>query len=194
MSWFKQLIVSLKRLPQILFHPDIYFANFRLPLFDGIVVIVILFLGTLFQKLLWVESSTGGLSIGWALEQAAANSLLVWSIFFTVYYAVSTLFKKNVNPIDLVGWIGSAGLPLAVTTLISALSWLIGRFFNLSLIMPIWLNIQNILAWIGLALSWPGLFGYFLLYDGLKLKKLWAVLIPGGIFAIILLGWFLPSI
>lgn len=192
--WFGQLTSSIKRFPQILFHPATYFPSAQYPLLDSVVVISLLFLVTLFQKLLWIDPSKTNVTFGWVIEQAAVNSLFVWSVFTSIFYAILAIFKKTTALTEIFGRAGSVGLPLAISTFLSVISLLFVRIIHLPLNMPVWLTAQNILSWLGLAMSWPGLFGYFLLYHGYKLKRTWAALIPGLLFILFITGWILPSL
>jgi len=189
----RTFFAAIKHLPQILIHSQVYFENSSQSLFDGIWVILFLFVSTFCQKLLWVDVSGGRISTGWALEQALVNSLLAWSLFLTLFYILLALFKKNINLSTLVGQTGVAGLPLAAATLISALSWLIGGWAGLNVTSSGWYTIQSILTFTGLALSWTGLFGYFLMNRGYHIKQLWAALISGGFFILLLIGTLISS-
>lgn len=171
---------SIKRTPSLLTHPRRYFGESAPSLLDGTLVIFLLFLFTLIQKLLWLEPGVGRMTFGWATEQAFVNSLLVWSIFFTLFYITLFLLRQSVSLAALAGQVGAAGAPLAVVTFLSDLLWLPTLWMPSLAGLPFWLPFHHVLSWLGLVLSWPGLFGYFLLREGYKTKQLWALFIPGA--------------
>jgi hypothetical protein len=186
------MINSLKRLRSIFRNPGSYFADPEVSMLDGAVVILALFLVTFLQKLVWADPSTQAIAPLEALKEAAINSLMVWSLFSVFFFALGRIFKKYPNLMKICGMVGAAGVPVVITTFISALSWLAGSFIDLDPILPQWLFLQNGLTWLGLALSWPGLFGYHLLYDGLKISRVWSILLTVTAFAIIVAGKLLP--
>ena len=75
-----------------------------------------------------------------------------------------------------------------ITTLISGLSWLAASLFDLTPILSQWLFWQNGLSWLGLAFAWPGVFGYFLLYDDLKFSRFWSIFFVAAAFALLIIG------
>jgi hypothetical protein len=178
-KFFPSLVASMKRLPGICVAPRNYFATVSAPLWDGGIVFVVLFLVTFAQKLLWVDPGKARLTVWWALEQSFMNSLLAWSIFFSLFFTLLTILRKPVTLVGLAGQVGAAGMPLVVATLLSDVLWLLVLAFPGFSSLPYWLTLHQILAWAGLLLSWPGLYGYYLLRDGYKIKQLWAVLLPG---------------
>ncbi len=178
-NFSRSTIESYKRLPGILTNPRAYFSHNSMFLLDGVWVILLLFIATLAQKLLWIEPGKERLSVGWAVEQAFVNCLLVWSIFFTLIYAALIVMKRPVNLAVLAGQVGAAGLPLVIATLFSDLLWLLVLPLPVLSGSSAWVILHQILSWLGLILSWPGLFGYFLLYHGYNSKRLWAILLPG---------------
>jgi hypothetical protein len=181
----------IKRIARSLVHPADYFKDMNVTIWDGVAVICLLFLVSFFQKLVWVETGSQGLSVSEALKQAALNSLLVWCLFCVFYFAIAGIFRRNVNLPRLSGWVGAAGLPVVLATLVSALSWLIAGAFHL---VPdsTWMIYQNGLSWLGLLLSWPGLLGYSLLENSLNLRRIWAILLPLAVFLLLILGRVLP--
>jgi len=182
------MISSLKRLSSIFRNPGSYFANPEASILDGVLVILALFLVTFLQKLVWVEPSMHALSTFTALEQAVVNSLLVWALYCVFFFALAGIFRKNQNPVKLCGLVGVAGLPVVITTLISGLSWLAASLFDLTPILSQWLFWQNGLSWLGLAFAWPGVFGYFLLYDDLKFSRFWSIFFVAAAFALLIIG------
>lgn len=186
------LSLAFKRLPQILCHPRRYFAETAPAFLDGLMVIFLLFLATLVQKLLLVKAGASLSSYLWALEEAAVNSLLVWSIFLALFSFVLAFTQKPINYVSLAGQVGAAGAPLVVTTSVSAILGLIALLVPSLAQMVFWAPLQTILAWIGLVGSWPGLFGYFLLREAYKMKQLWAILIPGAALIVMILPSVLP--
>lgn len=182
------MINSLKRLTSLFRNPGSYFTNPEASILDGALVVLALFLVTFLQKLVWLDPSLPASSTFSALEQAIVNSLLVWALYCVFFFALAGIFRKNQNPIKLCGLVGAAGLPIVITTLISGLSWLAASFFDLTPILPQWLFWQNGLSWLGLAFAWPGLFGYFLLYDGLKFSRFWSIFFVTAAFVILIIG------
>lgn len=186
---FQQLANSFRRLLVLFKQPKRYFNELTPSMLDGGLVIFALFVFSLIQKLFWYEPGVARLSMGWAIEQALVNSLLVWSIFFTLYYLALTLLRMPVNIAWLVGQVGAAGLPVVLATLLSDLLWLAALLIPQLGAWSFWLPLHNILAWMGLLFSWPGWMGYLLMREGYKTKQLWAWLVPGA--ALILFA--LPS-
>lgn len=182
------LLASLRRLPYILRHPRRYFADPSSAfLFDGVVVIFLLFLATLAQKLLVVSPGSPFSKYLWAGEEALVNSLMVWSLFLAINSLVLGLARRQVNYSVLSGQLGVVAAPLMVCTIFSAILSLIAFFVPALAQIVLWNVLQNALAWIGLVLSWLGLFGYFLLRDAYQLKQLWAILIPGAALIFVLI-------
>jgi len=180
------------RLLNIFKNPREYFADPEVSILDGALVIFLLFVFTFIQKLVWVDPTNAAILPLEALRQAAVNSLLVWSLFCVVFYALDEIFHTGVKFLHLAGMVGSAGAPLVVTTLLSALMCGIAVLFNLKPVISQWTLVQEILGWLGLALSWPGLFGFFLMRDGLKLPKLWAFILTGLALAFFIAGEVIP--
>ena len=182
------MINSLKRLTSLFRNPGSYFTNPEASILDGALVILALLLVTFLQKLVWVEPSMHASSTFAALEQAVVNSLLVWALYCVFFFALAGMFRKNQNPIRLCGLVGAAGLPVVITTFISGLSWLAVSLFGLTPILSQWLFWQNGLSWLGLAFAWPGLFGYFLLYNGLKFSRFWSIFFVSAAFALLVIS------
>ena len=168
---------SWQRLKILCTKPAAYFSAPAVSLLDGALIIGLLLLATFGQKLAWQQPGIPGVGFAEALQQAAINSLLVWSLFSLFFYAIAEIFRKRINFFKLAGMAGSAGLPVVIVTLFSALTWWIGSSFNLAPIMRPWLLLQNGLSWIGLALGWPGVGGYLLMREGLKIPQIWAIVI-----------------
>jgi hypothetical protein len=181
----------IQRLTRLAVHPAAYFEDETVTIWDGVAVMGLLFLFSFFQKLVWVEPGSQAPAVLEALESAALNSLLVWCLFCVFFFAVAGIFRRNVNLPRLSGWVGAAGWPVALTTLISALSWWAAAGLKLN-VGSLWLIFQNGLSWLGLALGWAGLFGYFLLQHSLKLSRLWAILLPVAVLLILALNRVLP--
>ncbi|MEA5079807.1 MAG: hypothetical protein VB013_14655 [Anaerolineaceae bacterium] len=192
MNFMAPLSLAFKRLPQLLRHPRRYFSETAPAFMDGLLVIFALFLATLVQKLLLVKTGASLSIYLWALEEAAVNSLLVWSIFMALFSFVLAFTRQPINYASLAGQVGAAGIPLVVTTLISAVLGLIALLAPSISQRVFWAPLHTLLAWVGLVLSWPGLFGYFLLREAYKMKQLWAVLIPGAALIVMLLASVLP--
>jgi hypothetical protein len=186
------MINSFKRLGSIFRNPGGYFADPEVSILDGAIVILALFLVTFLQKLVWADPSAQAIAPLEALKQAAINSLMVWSLFSVFFFALGRIFRKGPNLMKICGLVGAAGIPVVMTTLLSGLSWLAASFINLRPILAQWLFVQNGLSWLGLALSWTGLFGYYLLYDGLKVSRVWSILLTVSAFAILVVGKLLP--
>lgn len=180
-KFFSDLLASLRRLPSILRHPRRYFADPTPPfLFDGVLIVFLLFLATLVQKLLLVARGSPISKYLWAGEEALVNSLMVWSIFLALNSLILGLARRQVNYSILSGQLGVVAAPLMVCTVFSAVLSFIAFWVPALAQLAVWEVLLNALAWIGLLLSWLGLFGYFLLRDAYQMKKLWAVLIPGA--------------
>jgi hypothetical protein len=194
MKWTHQLGASLKRLPKIIFSPKTYFSMAEPVWLDGFVVIFLLFLLTWIQKLVWVETSGIPLSLGAAAKEAALNTLLAWSMFCAVFAVIVVVFKKGTTLLIFLGALGSAGLPLVVTTLVSILSWLVGASMGIAVNAAPWLLAQNILGWLGIALSWPGWMGYHLLKHKFNLSTLWSIVLPGLMLIVLILAWVIPAL
>jgi hypothetical protein len=187
-------IRSIKRLPQVLLHPAHYFAEENDIWLDGAIAIALLFLVTLLQKLAWQEVPGEAAPFGTAASQSALNTVMVWTGFFGIYYLFMIVFKKRTYLPDLLGAAGSASMPLIITTIISVISWWIGSSIGISVIMPAWIWAQNVLGWIGLALSWPGWMGYFVLRYKLQLPGKWPLILPALVLAIFFAGWLIPQL
>jgi hypothetical protein len=188
------MISLLKRLSGLFTHPQEYFDDRNVTIWDGVVVIFGLFATTFVQKLVWVEADSQALLPFEALKQAAINSLLVWSLFCVFYFAIAGIFRRSVNLARLSGWVGAAGMPIVVATFISAVSWIIAGVFDITPIYSAWMVLQNGLSWLGLVLSWAGLYSYFLLKNSLQLGKLWSILLPLAVFLFLVIGKVLPLI
>jgi hypothetical protein len=183
-----------KRLGRILGKPDQYFSQEPVLFADGLTTIILLFLVTFLQKLVWADTTTGNSSIVSALGLSALNTLMAWTGFFAIYYLFATIFKKKVLLADLLAASGSAGLPLVLTTLLSCVSWWIGPHFGIADIIGTWTLSQTILGWIGLALSWPGLMGFFILRSKLRLPGIWPLLLTLLMLAVFIGGWLVTII
>ena len=180
-KFFPDLLASLRRLPSILRHPRRYFADPTSPfLFDGVLFVFLLFLATLVQKLLLVAPGSQISKYLWAGEEALVNSLMVWSLFLALNSLILGLARRQVNYSILSGQLGVVAAPLMVCTVFSAVLSLIAFWVPALAQLAACEALLNALAWIGLLLSWLGLFGYFLLRDAYQMKKLWGVLIPGA--------------
>jgi hypothetical protein len=188
------MIISLKRLASLFTHPREYFAGQDISILDGFIVIILLFLATFFQKLVWVGPGSPAVSPLPALGQAAINSFMVWSLYCIFFFAVAGIFRKSTNIVKLSGMVGAAGLPLVISTLLSGLSWWVVSLANLTPNIAQWLFIQNGLSWLGLVLSWPGLLGFFLLRDGLKLPKGWSIALIVAAFGLLIVAKFIAFI
>jgi hypothetical protein len=169
------LKASLRRLRGSLFHPGSYFADPEVTIWDGVIVVFVLFLVSFWQKLVWVDPGFAPINLWAALEKAAVNSLLIWCLFCVFFFAISGFFHRGINLARLSGMVGAAGLPVVLTTLLSALSWTVASILGRDTGTWLWLMLQNMLSYLGLALSWPGLFGFFLFQYGLKLSRMWAI-------------------
>ena len=177
-----QIKASLYRLRGLFSHPGRYFSDPEVTIWDGVIVICALFLVSFWQKLVWVNSLTTPINPWAALEKVAINSLLIWCLFCVLFFAISGFFQNRINLARLSGMVGSMGLPLVITTFLSALTWSAALLFGMDTSSALWLTFQNALSYIGLAFSWPGLFGFFLLLHGLNLKKGWAIALSGAAF------------
>lgn len=192
MKIFRDILESCKRLPGILSHPLRYFSREPLPLIDGLITVILLFVVTFLQKLVWQESPVPVGTPSAAVTTAALNTLMAWTGFFAIYYFIAILFKKKSNLPDLLAAAGCAGLPLVLTTLVSALSWWIGTAVGITGIMPAWVICQNIFGWIGLALSWPGGMGYCILRGKIGLSNRWSWILVMLMLAIFFAAWLVP--
>jgi hypothetical protein len=185
---------SYKRILSLLHNPQQFFANKDVQFLDGVLVMAGLLLVTFFQKMVWVEPDSQAVMPLEALKQAGINSLMIWSLYCVFFFAIAGIFRRRANLPQLSGWVGAAGFPLVLTTLISALSWLGASFFDISGISSQWLFLENALSWVGLAFSWPGLFGFYVLHESLQLPKIWAMLLIAGAFIFLVGGSLLPVI
>ena len=185
---------SYKRILSLLHNPQQFFANKDVQFLDGVLVMAGLLLVTFFQKMVWVEPGSQAVMPLEALKQAGINSLMIWSLYCVFFFAIAGIFRRRANLPQLSGWVGAAGFPLVLTTLISALSWLGASFFDISGISSQWLFLENALSWVGLAFSWPGLFGFYVLHESLQLPKIWAMLLIAGAFIFLVGGSLLPAI
>lgn len=186
-----QIKASLKRLNGLLAHPRTYFSNPEVTIWDGVIVIVGLFLVTFWQKLVWSEPGSAPMDFWKALGDAAINSLMIWCLFCAFFFALSGFLSKKMNLARLSGLVGSAALPLVFTTLFSALTWQVAIIFGINTNLDYWSIGQLIISWLGLVLSWPGLMGYYLMTDGLKYKQLVAALLVVLMLMFIIVGRFL---
>jgi hypothetical protein len=188
----EKLKQSLRRLSGLVRQPAVYFADPSDTFLDGVLVVSLLFLVTFAQKILWFEPGIPQLSPWAALSQAFINSLMVWSLYCVFFFAISGAFRRGANLVTLSGQVGAAGLPLVGVVLFSFLTWLGALLWPVLTAQSWWLPMQNILNWLGLALSWPGVYGYFLLRHSLKLSRLWASVLLLLALAFLVSGEFLP--
>jgi hypothetical protein len=193
MKAIQKIGVSIKRLPQIILQPAKFYSQNQGIWLDGILVVILLFIATVLQKLAWLEIPGEPLSQGAAAQLSAMNTIMAWTGFFGIYYLFMLVFKRRVDPADLLGAAGTAALPLVLTTLISVVSWWVGNAVGISSIMNFWLLAQNVLGWLGLALSWPGWMGYYVLRYKLLLPGKWPVILPIILLVIFFAGWLTTS-
>jgi hypothetical protein len=189
MKPMQKLVRSLKRIPAVILSPARYFSEEKETWLDGILAVVLLFIATTLQKLAWRQVPGQSLTFGQAAQAAALNTLMAWTGFFAIYYLVMVISKKKTDLPELLGAAGVAGLPVALLTFISALSWWVGGFFGLDAIMPAWIMAQNVLAWIGLALGWPGWMAYYVFRYRLELPGKWPVFLPILLLAGLMAAW-----
>jgi hypothetical protein len=189
MKPMQKLVRSLKRIPAVMLTPARYFAGEKETWLDGILVVVLLFIATTLQKLAWQQVPGQTLTLGQAAQAAALNTLMAWTGFFAIYYLVMVITKKKTDLPELLGAAGVAGLPVALLTCLSALSWWVGGFFGVGGIMPAWIVAQNVLAWIGLALGWPGWMAYYVFRYRLELPGKWPVFLPVLLLAGLMAAW-----
>jgi len=185
----QKLLRSLKRIPTVMLTPARYFSEEKETWLDGILVVVLLFIATTLQKLAWRGVPGQALTLVQAAQAAALNTLMAWTGFFAVYYLVMVAAKKKADLSELLGAAGVAGLPVALLTLISALSWWIGNYFGLDAIMPAWIAAQNVLAWIGLTLGLPGWMAFYVFRFRLGLPGKWPVFLPILLLAGLMAAW-----
>jgi len=182
---------SLKRIPDVILHPAKYFLDEAGLWLDGLLVTVVLVIVTALSKLSWGQLIGLPVSVGDAFSSSALNSLMAWTGFFAIYYIIMLIFRKSANLVDLFGAAGSAGFPLLLITLIAALLWWLGAILSIPLSTPVWAFIQNLLSWVGVALSWPGWMAYFIFKYKLGLKMIWSILLPVILLAGLTASWLL---
>lgn len=188
----EKLRQSWQRLLKLVRQPALYFADPEGTFLDGALVVGALFLVTFIQKLLWFEPGVPHLSWRAALSQALINSLMVWSLYCVFFFAIAGMFRRRANLVTLSGEVGVAGLPLAGIVLLSVFTWLAALVWPALPAQSWWLPLQNGLNWLGLALSWPGVFGYFLLRHSLKLNRVWSSVLVLLALGFLIAGEYLP--
>lgn len=186
-----QIKASLKRLNGLLAHPRTYFSDPEVTIWDGVIVIVGLFLVTFWQKLVWSEPGAAPMGFWKALQDAAINSLMIWCLFCAFFFALSGFLSKKMNLVRLSGLVGAAALPLVFTTLFSAVTWQAAIILGINTSLDYWSIGQLVISWFGLILSWPGLMGYCLMTYGLKYKQVVAILLVILMLMFIIVGRFL---
>jgi hypothetical protein len=185
----QKIIRSLKRIPDVLLAPTRYFQMEKETWLDGILVVVLLCIATTLQKLAWNEIPGQAVTPGQAAQAAVLNTLMAWTGFFAIYYLVMVIAKKKADLLELLGAAGVAGLPVALMTLVSAFSLWLGGLFGLEWVIPAWITAQNVLAWIGLALGWPGWMAYFVFRYRLRMPGKWPIVLPILLLACLLAAW-----
>lgn len=173
-------------------HPGQYFLDDDALIWDGVVVVFALVVVSFFQKLVWVDPYSGVSTLGKAVQNASLNNLLIWALFCVFFFALAGAFRRVVNLPRLCGQVGVAGLPLIGTTLVSALLWVTASALRLDTTSSSWWLVQSGLNWLGLALSWPGVYGYFLFRNALKLSQLWSIILIVLAFAFLVGAKILP--
>jgi len=186
MKAIQKMTRSIKRLPRVISQPGEYFCAEKEIWVDGIIVVILLFIATLLQKLAWREIPGEVSSFGQAFQSAGLNTLMAWTGFFAIYYFVMVIAKKKSDLPDLLGAAGVAGLPVVILTFLSVVSWWVGAQFGLDEVMKTWIAFQRIIAWVGLALGWPGWMAYFIFRHKLGLPGRWPMVLP----IILLIGFF----
>lgn len=185
----KKIVRSIKRIPDVILHPAKYFSAADELWLDGILVTFTLVIATALSKLSWSQLIGQPITMGEAFSSSALNTVMAWTGFFTVYYFAMVIFRKQTNLADLFGAAGSAGFPLVLVTLISALlSWL-GAIFSIPVSIPAWSFIQNLFSWLGVALSWPGLMAFFIFRYRLGLNNIWSIVLPVVFLAGLIASW-----
>lgn len=187
----KKIYNSLKRFPKLILRPAKYFSDEIGLLLDGLLVTVFLAAVTALSKLSWGRLIGQPVSAGDAFSSSALNSVMAWTGFFAVYYLFMVIFRKQSNLVDLFGVSGSAGLPLLLITLFSALLWWLGAILSIPLSISTWTFIQYLLNWLGVALSWPGWMAYLIFRYKLGLKKMWTILLPLLFLAGLFVSWLI---
>jgi hypothetical protein len=187
----REFRASLARLQKLFTAPAAYFTNPEVTIWDGVLVVVVLFLVTFWQKLVWVDAGSVSMGFWKAMEEAAVNSLMIWCLFCGFFFALSGFLGTRINLARLAGLVGAAGLPLVFTTLLSALCWTIARIFAINTGVDAWGLSQTIISWLGVIMSWPGVMGYYLMQNGLKIKRPVAILLIGLILVFLVVGRFL---
>ena len=191
MNAIRKLARSFKRLPRVIMQPGKYFSEEQEIWLDGIIVVFLLFIATLLQKLAWREIPGETPALGQAAVSAGLNTLMAWTGFFAIYYFIMVIAKKKTDLPDLLGAAGVAGLPVVILTFLSAVSWWVGALFGLDGVMQTWIVIQNIIAWVGLTLGWPGWMAYFIIRHKLGLPGRWPMILPIILLTGLFAAWML---
>ena len=187
----REIQASIERVKKLFNSPAAYFTNPDVTIWDGVLVIVVLFVVTFWQKLVWVDTGMASMGFWKALEEAAVNSLMIWCLFCGFFFALSGFLGTRINLARLSGLVGAAGLPLVFTTLLSALCWTIAKILAINTAVDAWTLSQAIISWLGVLMSWPGVMGYYLMQNGLKIKRLVAILLIGLMLVFLVVGRFL---
>ena len=185
----EKIIRSIKRIPDVILHPIKYFSAENELGLDGTLVTLAVVIVTALSKLSWSQLIGQPVTVGEAFTSSALNTTMAWTGFFAVYYFAMVIFRKRTNLADLFGAAGSAGFPLLLVTLISALLWWLGSILAIPVSIPAWSFIQNVSSWLGVALSWPGLMAYFIFRYRLGLKGIWSVILPVVLMAGLIASW-----
>lgn len=180
---------SSKRIPNVILHPVKYFTDENGLWLDGILVTFALAVVTALAKLSWSQLIGQPVAVGEAFSSSALNTAMAWTGFFAVYYFIMHIFRRTTNLVDLLGAAGSAGFPLLLTTLLSALLWWLASLTSAPVSIGTWSLIQNLLSWLGVALSWPGLMAYFIFRYRLGLKTIWSIILPVVLMAGLIASW-----
>ena len=191
MNAIQKLTRSVKRLSKVILQPGKYFTEEKEIWLDGIIAVLLLFIATLLQKLSWREIPGEAPAFGQAVQSAGLNTLMAWTGFFAIYYFVMVIAKKKTDLPELLGAAGVAGLPVVILTFLSAISWWGYAQIGLDGGMQNWVVLQNIIAWIGLGLGWPGWMAYFIFRHKLSLPGRWPIILPIILLAGLCAAWLL---
>ncbi len=177
----------------LLSRPSSGMENEKFSLLDGGFTVFLLFLLTIIQKILWRVLTKEALTFSSIAAPVFLACCIGWGGLTSLFYGIGRLRKSEMNFYQIAGYTGVAALPLIITTLFSIILIILEFIFKSPPGSGVWLQMQNILGWIGVALGWPGYFSGLALHASTGMKKTSAMIIALVLTLLFMIGWWLPS-
>jgi hypothetical protein len=187
-SWIESLSSLLRR-------PGVVFAAQPTPLRHGALTVLLLTVAGWLRVALEIYYTTQDFGqVGRGLLGTAFGIVLAWMGLASLYTVLARVTRGAGAYRRLLAALGLAALPMALTTLLSSLIYLLSPVLIPGWGGDGWMLLHLVVGWIGMTWGWLGFLGFYAVKHGGGLSSAKAAIIVVLIYLMTLSGWLIPFV